>query len=113
MTTVSEIVRESKSPLPMPVATFPGAALTGMTVRDLVSDAAKQSMTQIAFHRRFGTHVLMSCMDLSVEAEAFGAAVSLSDTEVPTVTGRLLKDESAAAAVHVPAVGAGRTQVYI
>lgn len=113
MTTVSEIVRESKTPLPMPVATYPGASLTGMTVRDLVSDPAKQAAAQIAFHRRFGTRVLMSCMDLSVEAEAFGAAVSFSDTEVPTVTGRLLKDESAASALRAPSLGAGRTQVYI
>ncbi len=97
----------------MPVATFPGTALTGTTVREIVADAAKQSATQMAFHRRFGTRVLMSCMDLSVEAEAFGSSVSFSDTEVPTVTGRLVRDEAGAARLPVPPIGSGRTGVYI
>ena len=95
--TISEIVRNAKGPLAMPVATFPGTVLTGMTVRDIVGNAAKQAETQIAFQRRFGTNVLMSCMDLSVEAEAFGSTVTFSDTEVPTVTGRLVRDEAGAA----------------
>jgi len=111
--TLSEIVRNAKSPLAMPVATFPGAALTGMTVREIVGNAAKQSATQIAFQGRFGTQVLMTCMDLSVEAEAFGASVTFSDTEVPSVRGRLVPDGEAAQALPVPEVGAVRTRVYI
>ncbi len=111
--TLSEIVRNAQGPVAMPVATFPGTVLTGMTVRDIVGNAAKQTETQIAFQRRFGTRVLMSCMDLSVEAEAFGASVAFSDTEVPTVTGRLVPDERAASALPVPGIGAGRTRVYI
>jgi len=113
MKTLSGLVRAAKTPLAMPVATFPGAALTGYTVRDLVRDASRQALTQIAFHRRFGTSVLMSCMDLSVEAEAFGATVMISDTEVPTVTGRSLTSRAAAADLPVPAIGAGRSGVYI
>ena len=113
MTMLSELVRASQTLLAMPVATFPGVALAGTTVRDLVTDAGKQSETQLAFHRRFGTRVLMSCMDLSVEAEAFGAAVTFSDTEVPTVTGRLVTDEAAASSIRVPAIGTGRTRVYL
>jgi uroporphyrinogen decarboxylase len=113
MTTLSEIVRTSQTPLAMPVATFPGVALTGTTVRDLVTDAGKQSETQLAFHRRFGTSVLMSCMDLSVEAEAFGARVVFSDTEVPTVTGRLVTDAAGVSSLRVPAIGSGRTRVYL
>ena len=113
MTTLSDLVRASQTPLAMPVATFPGIALTGTTVHDLVTDAGKQSETQLAFHRRFGTSVLMSCMDLSVEAEAFGAAVTFSDTEVPTVTRRLVTDEAAASTIRVPPIGTRRTRVYL
>ncbi|HTY57661.1 MAG TPA: uroporphyrinogen decarboxylase family protein, partial [Bacteroidota bacterium] len=113
MTTLTELVRHSRTPLAMPVATFPGAALTKLSVREIVADARKQSDTQMAFHRRFGTRILMSCMDLSVEAEAFGSAVAFSDTEVPTVTGRLVTDESAAKQIRIPQIGAGRTRVYI
>ena len=113
MRTLTEIAGNRRTPLAMPVATFPGVALTGMTVRDLVTDGGKQSLTQLAFHGRFGTSVLMSCMDLSVEAEAFGASVSFSDTEVPTVTGRFVTEETAASSLSVPAVGSGRTHVYL
>ena len=113
MTMLSALVGASQVPLAMPVATFPGVTLTGTTVRDLVRDSGKQSETQLAFHRRFGTSVLMSCMDLSVEAEAFGAAVTFSDTEVPTVTGRLVTDGAAASSIRVPAIGTGRTRVYL
>lgn len=113
MTTLSEAVRSSDVPFAMPVATFPGAALTKMTVREIVADARKQSETQLAFHARFPTRVLMSCMDLSVEAEAFGASVAFSDTEVPTVTGRLVTDETAAKNIPTPDIGSGRTRVYI
>ncbi|HMK38276.1 MAG TPA: uroporphyrinogen decarboxylase family protein, partial [Bacteroidota bacterium] len=113
MKTVSSLVRGAKTPLAMPIATFPGAALTGYTVRDLACDGEKQALTQMALHRRFKTGVLMSCMDLSVEAEAFGASVTFSDTEVPTVTGRFFGTGAAASDSPVPEIGAGRTGVTI
>jgi len=52
-------------------------------------------------------------MDLSVEAECFGAAIRFSDDEVPTVTGSVVRSLAEAEALRVPAVGEGRTQVYI
>lgn len=62
----------------------------------------------------------VSLMDLSVEAECFGAPIRVSDDEVPTVTGPVLSadvDEDArmaqARAMNVPEIGAGRTQIYI
>jgi len=113
MTTLSDLVRSSPAPVAMPVATFPGAVMLGTTVRALVTDARIQAETQIAFHERFHTSVLMTCMDLSVEAEAFGANVVFADTEVPTVTGRLVTDEAGVAALRVPSVGTRRSAVYL
>lgn len=52
-------------------------------------------------------------MDLSVEAECFGAEIKVTDNEVPTVVGQLIKDEDDAQALKVPAVGSGRSQLYI
>jgi uroporphyrinogen decarboxylase len=52
-------------------------------------------------------------MDLSVEAECFGATVCVSDEEVPTVKGRLINDMDEAETLEVPAVGSGRTSLYI
>ena len=55
----------------------------------------------------------MSLMDLSVEAECFGATISFSDDEVPTVKGNLINDEAAADALQVPTVGSARSAIYI
>jgi uroporphyrinogen decarboxylase len=52
-------------------------------------------------------------MDLSVEAEAFGAEVVFSGLEVPTVVGALVKDIASAAALKVPAIGDKRTGDYL
>jgi uroporphyrinogen decarboxylase len=46
-------------------------------------------------------------MDLSVEAEAFGATVKFADTETPSVTGRLIADIENVSELQIPKVGAG------
>ncbi|MBO5219520.1 MAG: methyltransferase, partial [Clostridia bacterium] len=55
----------------------------------------------------------VSLMDLSVEAECFGAEIRVSDDEVPTVVGRLVHDEDEADALAVPEVGAARSGIYV
>jgi uroporphyrinogen decarboxylase len=97
----------------MPILSFPGAALAGMTVRDIVTSGEKQALAQRVIHERFLTPVVMSAMDLSVEAEEFGADVMFSDTEVPTVVGRLLTDRAGVDALPVPGLGSRRTAVYL
>ena len=52
-------------------------------------------------------------MDLSVEAECFGAQVCVFDDEVPSVKGRIIHDMDQAEALKNPEVGSGRTKVYI
>ena len=44
-------------------------------------------------------------MDLSVEAECFGAEIKVTDNEVPTVVGQLIEDEDDAQALKVPCSG--------
>lgn len=55
----------------------------------------------------------VSLMDLSVEAEAFGSTVRVSDDEVPTVIGAIVSDKDAADALRVPQVGDGRTGINV
>ena len=43
-------------------------------------------------------------MDLTVEAEAFGAEIIFPENEVPSVSGRLLADEAAIEKLEVPDV---------
>ena len=55
----------------------------------------------------------VSLMDLSVEAECFGAKIRVSEDEVPTVTGSGVSTQEEAEALTVPCVGSGRTGIYI
>jgi uroporphyrinogen decarboxylase len=99
--------------LAMPVLSFPGASLTGATVRNIVEDADRQTAAQLALHDKFSTSFFMSAMDLSVEAEEFGSEVRIVDAEIPTVTARLISDQAGVTTLRVPTVGGKRTRVTL
>jgi uroporphyrinogen decarboxylase len=110
---LTRLVADAPAPLALPVAVYPGAALVGATVHDVVTDASVQVAAVKAVQARYRMPVLFTAMDLSVEAEAFGCRVSLSPSEVPTVLGRLVTNAGEAAALAVPAAGAARTGVPV
>lgn len=97
----------------MPVLSFPSISLMGISVVDLISNSEKQAMGMKLIADKCDTAASVSMMDLSVEAEAFGAQIRVSGDEVPTVIGKLIEDEADAKALKVPEVGAGRTGLYI
>jgi uroporphyrinogen decarboxylase len=113
MTPLYDFVLSHPHRLAMPVLSFPGAPLAGATVRRMVTDAATQTAVQHALHARFSTSFVMSAMDLSVEAEEFGATIRMEEDEIPTVTGRLVTDRTGVDALRVPAVGTRRSRVYL
>ncbi len=113
MKSLAELVAETKTRLVMPIAVFPGLDLVGGTVRDIVTNPDIQFGAAKALHERFRTPVVMSAMDLSVESEAFGCSIALSDNEVPTVTGSLIGDMEQAKKLRVPNTGEGRTGIYL
>ena len=69
---------------PIPVLSFPCVSLLGITVRELISDSELQAKGMKAVADRTDAAASVSFMDLSVEAECFGAKVLFSETEVPT-----------------------------
>ena len=97
----------------MPVLSFPSVQLMGITVRELISSAESQAKGMKLIADRVDASASVSLMDLSVEAEAFGATIRFSDNEVPTVTGAIVTDEDEAEAMQIPPVGAVRTGIYI
>ena len=113
---MKEWIESLKDTLPkkaMPVLSFPCVSLLGVTVRELISDSTLQAKGMKAVADRTDAAASVSFMDLSVEAECFGATVVVSDDEVPTVKGRIINDMDEAEALEVPAIGSGRTQIYI
>ena len=97
----------------LPILSFPSVQLLGCDVRELIGSSERQAQGMKSIADRCQTVAAVSMMDLSVEAEAFGAAVRFTPDEVPTVTGRLVETAEEAEALAVPAVGAGRTGRYV
>jgi uroporphyrinogen decarboxylase len=98
---------------PLPILSFPGIQLLDMTVSDLVRDGEKQALCMKAIADRYATLAAVSNMDLSVEAEAFGAETRFDDDEVPNIIGRLVDTAEDAKTLRIPAVGTARTKECI
>lgn len=103
----------SHQKLAMPIAVYPGTEITGATIKNIVTDPEKQFNAQYEIHKRYETWIVQSAMDLSVEAEAFGSEIQITEEEIPNVHGRLLSGNEEVYALEIPEPGKGRTQVYI
>lgn len=93
----------------IPILSFPSTALLDISVRELLASPAMQAKGMQAIAARCPVGASLNMMDLSVEAEAFGAEIRITDDEVPTVEHGIIEDIADAAAITVPAVGTGRT----
>lgn len=98
---------------PMPILSFPSVNLLGVSVREMISDSTLQARGMKAVAENTLAAASVSFMDLSVEAECFGCAVTVTDDEVPTIKGRIINDADEAEALAVPTVGSGRSQIYL
>lgn len=109
--TENQIRAEKKQALP--ILSFPCTQLLGVTVRELVASSELQAKGMAAVAERTPMSASVSFMDLSVEAECFGAKIHLSDNEVPTVTGALITEPEEADALEIPEIGTARSGVYV
>jgi len=99
--------------LSMPILTFPAVQLLKINVRDLVTSAKLQAEVMASIAKKYPVSAVLSMMDLSVEAEEFGAPVRFFDMDVPTVTGRVLASPEDAETLQVPLLGGKRTIQYV
>lgn len=98
---------------PFPILSYPGAQKTGYTVSRLVNDASAQAQTMKAVAENCRTAASVCLMDLSVEAECFGAEIRFSDSAVPAVKNVVVSSAEDAQALSVPAVGSCRSGIFI
>ena len=108
-----EEVKAAKVKKAMPVLSFPAVQMMDIRVKELISDSDRQATGVKLVAERVDSSASVSLMDLSVEAEAFGSQVYVSDDEVPTVVGRIVATVEDADALKVPEVGEARTGIYI
>lgn len=97
----------------LPILSFPAAQKLGVTVETLVKSAELQARAMETIARETDTIAAVSLMDLSVEAEAFGAQVRFTEGEVPAIIGQLISDEDEANDLAVPDLTAGRAMLCV
>lgn len=109
----TKLLSECSFPV-MPIMTHPGIELISKRVIDAVRDGDVHYQAIMALRERFPKSIASTTiMDLSLEAEAFGASIVFDDNEVPTVTGRLLQSMEDVERVEVPTISAGRLPEYL
>ena len=97
-----------------PVLSFPAIQKMGISVKELIASSELQAQAmKLVADLTPNAAASVSMMDLSLEAEAFGSKIRVSNNEVPTVIGAIIEDEDDAADLQIPTVGVGRTATYI
>lgn len=97
----------------MPVMTHPGIEMNGHTVREAVSNGQIHAEAVKRLTQTFPAVAACTIMDLTTEAEAFGAEIAFSDDAVPAVVGHMLKDTETINLLQIPSLHAGRIPQYL
>ncbi|MGI5868291.1 MAG: uroporphyrinogen decarboxylase family protein [Kiritimatiellia bacterium] len=105
---VQAIMRDRKRKA-FPLLVSPGMQLTGSRVVDTHRDGGLQFDCIKALVETFPMDAAFTFMDLSIEAECFGAGLSFPEHDVPTVSTCVVQGVADIASLKVPEVGAGRT----
>ena len=104
---------QKKKRLAIPIMTHPGIELCGSTVLKAVTDGQAHADAICALNDRFPADAVTAIMDLTVEAEAFGAQIRFSENEIPSIVGRLVQDAGSVAGLEVPSLDKGRIPEYL
>ena len=97
----------------VPIMTHPGIEYIGRTVREAVTDGEVHFEAIRALAERYPSAASTVIMDLTVEAEAFGAKILIPEHEIPTVTERLVSDAASVEALVVPSLDKGRVPEFL
>ena len=109
---VADIIHQ-KEVTAMPVMTHPGIELNGNTVREAVSKGKVHAEAVIKLTQAYQSAAACTIMDLTTEAESFGAEIAFSDEAVPAVVGHMLTDVKSINDLQVPSLSSGRIPQYL
>lgn len=104
---------QNKKRLAIPIMTHPGIELVGKTVLDAVTDGSVHADAIVSLAENTPSDAATVIMDLTVEAEAFGAKLQYASNEVPSVSERLLHNISEVENIPIPELSAARIPEYL
>lgn len=108
-----EQVIQQKKVAAVPIMTHPGIELGNRTVREAVTNGQIHYEAVMRLCERYPSAAACTIMDLTTEAECFGAEIEFSDIAVPAVRGRLLNDIKDISRLKVPSLNNGRIPEYL
>lgn len=94
----------------MPILSFPSTQILGCTVRELLVNSDMQAKGMQAIAEKCAISASLNMMDLSVEAECFGAEIKFFDNEIPTVVKGAINSLEDLATMRKATVGDCRTK---
>ena len=97
----------------VPIMTHPGIEFCGYTVNQAVTNGQKHAEAIRKLNEIYPAAACTVIMDLTVEAEAFGAQVVFKENEVPNVIGRLVSDRTSIEALEIPSLETARVPQYL
>lgn len=109
---ITGVIQNDKT-VAVPVMTHPGIELTGKSVREACCNGQTHFEAIKALAGKYPTAAATVIMDLTVEAEAFGADIHFTEDAVPAVVGHLLNDADDIKALKVPSLKAARVPEYL
>lgn len=112
MNFINYILRTEGCPA-IPIMTHPGIEAIGKTVKDAVTDGKIHYEAVKYLADLYDSAACTTIMDLTVEAEAFGARVMIPEDEIPSVTGAIVHDEASVNALEIPDMTKGRIPQYL
>lgn len=112
-TRFGKFVHDFPGRLAMPLCVYSGLEITGESIEDMISVPGSQFKAIMALQDRYRTPVLLTAIDTTAEAEAYGCEVKFSAREAPSIVGRLVTTAADVAALADPVPGDARTRVPI
>ena len=113
MTDWADQIINSAKRIAIPVMTHPGIELGNYKVREAVTNGEIHAEAIRKLNETYPAAASTAIMDLTVEAEAFGAEIVLPENEVPSVTGRLVRDMASVRALQIPGLDSARVPQYL
>ena len=104
--------KDSRPKKAFPILSFPSTAYLNCSVYDMITNSSLQSQGIKLIAEKTDSSACVSMMDLSVEAECFGATVHFKENEVPTVDSLIHTPEDINN-LMVPEVGSFRSGIFI
>lgn len=97
----------------IPIMTYPGIELCGRTIKEAVTSGEIHAEAIWRLNEKYPADAITTIMDLTVEAEAFGAHIVFPENEIPSVSEPLFSSLEMVETLPIPTLDTFRIPEYL